>query len=140
MTKLTYKTSGVAMLDIAAWHWLYDHPGATAVEFQDAVIKIANTIWNRYYAEVFGTADVPILAIYTHLIGGMLYFPDYPLGQIISFQIEDFIHGKTLGTEMERMCRLGSITPDLWMKRAVGTPISTAPLIKATENALKNSR
>jgi hypothetical protein len=67
----------------------------------------------------------------------MLYFPDYPLGQIISFQIEDYIQGKVLGTEMERMCRIGSVTPDLWMQRAVGVPISTKPLLEATAMALK---
>jgi hypothetical protein len=44
---------------------------------------------------------------------------------------------RNLATEMERMCSLGSITPDLWMQQAVGQPISTEPLIQAAEKALK---
>lgn len=136
----TYKTSGVALLDMKTWRWLYDHPQATAEELQGAVLAIAKSIWNQYFAEVFGARDVPILAVYTHLIGGMLYFPDYPLGQIISFQIEDFVHGKNLAVEMERMCRIGSVTPDLWMKLAVGAPISTKPLLEATAIAIRRLR
>ena len=37
---------------------------------------------------------------------------------------------------MERMCRLGSITPGIWMQEAVGGPISTVPLLQAAEEAL----
>jgi hypothetical protein len=37
---------------------------------------------------------------------------------------------------MERMCRLGSITPDLWMNEAVGSPISTEPMLQAAQRAL----
>ena len=35
------------------------------------------------------------------------------------------------------MCKLGSITPDAWMTSAVGDGISTEPLIKAAELAVK---
>ena len=44
---------------------------------------------------------------------------------------------KNLATEMERMCKLGSITPDAWMVSAVGAPISTEPLVKAVQVAVK---
>jgi hypothetical protein len=36
---------------------------------------------------------------------------------------------------MERMCRLGSITPNAWMQEAVGAPISAEPLINAARKA-----
>jgi hypothetical protein len=37
---------------------------------------------------------------------------------------------------MERMCRIGSVTPDFWMKTAVGAPISTQPMLDASKKAL----
>ncbi len=39
---------------------------------------------------------------------------------------------------MERMCRLGSITPTQWMKQAVEEDISVTPLLEATERAVKS--
>ena len=38
--------------------------------------------------------------------------------------------------EFERMTRYGSVTPDLWMVNATGSPISAAPLLHAAERAL----
>ena len=35
-----------------------------------------------------------------------------------------------------RICRIGSITPDAWMRQAVGTPLSAEPLLAATARAL----
>ena len=87
-------------------------------------------------APVFKEKDVPILLIYSHLLGGMLYFPDYPIGQIIGFQIETYMEGKKPGIEMERMCRIGNLPPGIWMLQAVGAQISTEPLLKAAEKAL----
>jgi len=42
-----------------------------------------------------------------------------------------------MGEEFERICRLGSITPDAWMRQAVGAPLSAEPLLQATGGALK---
>ena len=98
---------------------------------------IARGIWDKYYAPVFGITDSPLLAIYSHIINGGMYLPDYPLGHIIAFQIEEYFKTHKLGAEMERMCRLGSITPRDWMRRAVGTEISPAPMIRAAAEALK---
>jgi hypothetical protein len=132
-----YEISGVALVDMKMWHWLYDHPEATPAQLKDAVIAIAKEVWNAYYAPVFGVKDIDILAIYSHMVSYPLYLPDYPLGYVIAFQIERYLKGKNLGQEMERMCSQGSITPDLWMQRAVGSPVSTAPMIQAAEDALK---
>ena len=131
-----YEISGVALVDMKVWRWMYAHPDATAAQLKDAVIAIAKDVWNSYYAPNFGVRDVEILAIYSHMIDASLYLPDYPLGHIIAVQIEQYLQTKNLGKEMERMCALGSITPGLWMQRAVGGPISTQPMLQAAAAAL----
>ncbi len=133
----TYEIAGVALVDMSAWRWLYEHPNASAAEFKQAVLDIARQVWNRYYAPVFGKKDVILLAVYSHLVDAGLYLPDYPMGHIIAFQIEEYLKDKNLATEMERMCRIGSVSPDLWMKTAVGAPISTEPLLNAAREALR---
>ena len=42
---------------------------------------------------------------------------------------------KNLGAEMERMCSQGTLTPDEWMRQAVGSPISAGPFIDAASEA-----
>ena len=127
----------VSLVDIRVWHWMYDHPDATASELKAAVIDISKDVWNTYMAPVYGMQDEIILGIYSHMIAYGLYLPDYPLGFIIQNQIENYLKGKKLGVEMERMCKLGSITPDAWMVQAVGQPISTEPLLESVDEALK---
>lgn len=133
----TYELSGDALMDMRVWRWMYAHPYATSSDLKEAVISIAKDVWNSYYADVFGKKDIDLFAIYSHLIDSGLYLPDYPVGHIIEFQIEDYISGKNLGTEMERMCTIGSVTPDHWMKHAVGSPVSSKPLLQAADKALK---
>jgi hypothetical protein len=133
----TFEIAGVGLVDIYIWHWMYDHPNASPAQLNDAMQAIARDVWNKYYAPVMGMRDQILLAIYSHIIDAGLYVPDYPLGHIISFQIEQYLNDKNLGQEMERMCKLGAITPDAWMKAAVGKSISTEPLITATKTALK---
>ena len=133
----TFEIAGVSLVDMDVWHCMYDNPNATPEELKQSVIGIARNIWNEYFAPVFGTKDVIMLAIYSHMIDAGLYLPDYPLGHIIAFQIEQYFKDKSLAIEMERMCRLGSITPDAWMEQAVGGPISAQPLLSATEQAVK---
>ena len=132
----TYEIAGVSLVDMKVWHWMYDHPNATAPQLKDATIAIAKDVWNQYFAPVFGIEDVDLLAIYSHMISSAMYLPDYPLGQIISFQIEQYFKTRNLGTEMERMCKQGSITPGLWMQKAVGSDISTEPMLEVSRKAL----
>jgi hypothetical protein len=63
-----YEMMGVSLIDMEVWKWLYDNPNATATQLKEAVIGIAKKIWNEYYADVFGEQDVPLLAIYSHMI------------------------------------------------------------------------
>jgi hypothetical protein len=135
---MTYEIAGPATVDIQVWHWLYDHPSASAAELREAVVRISKDVWNRWYAPVFGARDVVLLGIYSHMVNLMMYLPDYPLGHLIAFQIEEHIKkvGK-LGPEVERMTRFGKVAPDLWMEHATGSPVSAVPLIEATERALR---
>jgi hypothetical protein len=126
----------VSFVDMKVWHWMYDHPDAKPAELKQAVIEISKQMWNDYFAPIFGVKDVILLGIYSHMIDSGLYLPDYPMGHIIAFQIEKYLQGKKLGTEMERMCKLGSITPDTWMQAAVGEPISARPLLDSAQKAL----
>ncbi|HJU56269.1 MAG TPA: hypothetical protein VJ715_16925, partial [Pyrinomonadaceae bacterium] len=45
-----YEIAGVALVDMAVWHWMYDHPNATPAELKEATLGIAKDIWNKYYA------------------------------------------------------------------------------------------
>lgn len=133
---MTYEIAGVSLVDMKVWRWLYAHPDATAAQLQAAVADIAREVWNVHYAPVFGEKDCTILAIYSHMIDALLYLPDYALGHLIAFQIEKHLEGKNLGEEMERMCRMGSVTPRLWMLRAVGSDLSAEPLLASAREAL----
>jgi hypothetical protein len=130
--------AGVSLVDMEAWRWLYAHPDATPAAFREAVVGIATAVWNRHFAPLFGSRDVALLAIYSHMVDAGLYTPDYPLGHLIAFQVEEHFRARTgpMGDEFERICQLGSITPDAWMRAAVGAPLSAEPLIAAATRAL----
>jgi hypothetical protein len=133
----TFEISGVTLVEMKVWHWLYDHPGAKAAELRQAVIEIAKDVWNRYYAPVIGVRDSVLLAVYSHMIDTDLYLVNYPLGHIIAFQIEEYFRKAPLAAEMERMCRQGCLTPEAWMRGAVGDSVSAAPLLKAASAAIE---
>jgi hypothetical protein len=133
----TYEIAGVALVDMAVWHWMYDHPQATPKQLEEATVQISKDIWNRYYAPVFHKNDVVLLGIYSHMIDSFLYLPDYPIGHLIAFQIEEQMKKSgSIGPEFERMAREGRITPDLWMERATGSPVGPEALLAATKQAL----
>jgi oligoendopeptidase F len=134
----TREIAGVGLVDMEAWHWLYEHPDATPAAFRESVVRIARDVWNRHFAPLLGARDVPLLAVYSHMVASGLYTPDYPLGHLIAFQVEEHIK-KTegpMGTEFERICRLGRLTPDAWMRQATGAPVSAQPLLAAAERAI----
>ncbi len=132
-----YEIMGVSLVDMQVWEWLYDHPDATPEQLKEAVINAAKEVWNSYYAGILGGKDETLLGIYSHMIDYPLYLPNYPMGHLIAFQIEQQVRGKNLADEMNRMYTQGSIIPQLWMKNAVGSPISTEPLLAATTEALQ---
>lgn len=133
----TYEIAGVGLVDMAVWHWMYDHPNATPAQLREATLTIAKTTWNRYYAPVFGKKDVVLLGIYSHMIDSLLYLPDYPIGHMIAFQVERQMEkAGAIGPEFERITKTGSVAPDLWMKKATGAPVGPEALLAATAEAL----
>ncbi len=134
---MTWEIAGVALVDIGVWHWMYEHPKATPAQLREATVQLSRQVWNQYYAPVLGQKDVAILGIYSHMISYPMYLFNYPLGHLISFQIEEQIR-KTgaIGPEIERMTKVGSIAPDAWMVQASGEPVSAGPLLRATAAAL----
>ena len=132
-----YEIAGVALVDMAVWHWMYSHPNATPAQLREATVQIAKDVWNQYYAPVFKQKGVVLLGVYSHMIHSFLYLPDYPIGHMIAFQIEEQIKkaGK-VGPEFERMASYGSVAPDLWMIHATGKPVGPEALLGAAEKAL----
>lgn len=71
------------------------------------------------------------------MIDSFLYLPDYPIGHMIAFQIEEQMRkAGSIGTEFERIAKMGRVTPDQWMKNATGAPVGADALLAATERAL----
>jgi hypothetical protein len=136
-----WEIAGVALTDLAVWHWMYEHPEAKPAELRDATVAIARANWNKWYAPVLGRRDAALLGIYSHMIAYPLYLADYPLGHLIAFQIEEQVAkaGK-LGPEFERIAAFGDVAPDEWMKHATGAPVGAGPLLRATERALSGMR
>jgi hypothetical protein len=133
----TAEISGVALVDMGVWHWMYDHPNATPAELKVATLGIARDLWNRYFAPAMHQRDATLLAIYSHMISDLLYLPDYPIGHLIGFQVEEHIQKVgDFGGEYERMTKFGNLTPDLWMRNATGKPVGTEALLTATQRAL----
>lgn len=135
--------AGVALVDMAAWRWLYSHPDADPAQLKDAVVRIAQEVWNQHFAPIFNQRDVPLLAIYSHLVEYPLYTPDYALGQLIAFQVAEHFRktqGSSFGAEFERVTKLGSVTPEAWMRQAVGGPLASQPLLDAAAAALASTK
>jgi hypothetical protein len=131
-----YEISGVSMLDIAVWKWMYANPDADAAQLRDATITLAKEVWNKYYAPVFGQQDETILAIYSHMIGYPLYLSAYAFGQIVEFQLQSYIEDKNFAQEVDRIFTLGRLTPNVWMREATGTPLNTDALMEALRAVL----
>jgi hypothetical protein len=125
----TYEIGGVSLVDMRVWRWMYAHPDAKPAELREATLGIARDVWNTYYAPVFGTKDVEILAVYSHMISNGLYLPDYALGHIIAFQVARVFRAGSFGDEFERVAKQGRLTPDAWMRGAVGGPLSARALL-----------
>ena len=128
---------GVSMVEMKIWNWLYENPGTTPAELKKQTITTATEVWNKYYAPAMGVNDSPLLAIYSHMINVPLYLQNYAYGQIIQFQIEDHLRGKDFSDEIDRMYSMGRLTPQYWMNLAVGAKISSQPILKALDEALK---
>jgi hypothetical protein len=129
--------AGPSLLELRVWRWLYANPQATAAELRAEVLRIADELWQAYFERDFGPDPYRLLAAYQHMIAYPLYLPDYTLGHMMSHQIRSCLRGKDLAAETKRITSLGCLTPDLWMRKAVGSPVSPAPLARDAAEGLK---
>ena len=136
-----YEIMGVSLVDMRMWQWLYANPKATAAELREAVITIASEVWNQYYYPVLGEKDSPLLGIYSHMVGYALYLPAYPIGNLVQYQVEEYLSkcatAEEWAKEYTRIYQQGCLTPDAWMRGAVGNPMSVEPILKAVREQLK---
>jgi len=116
---------------------MYANPDATPDQLKAAATEIAKGVWNKYFAPVFGLKDSPILAVYSHMIENPLYLANYSYGQIIEFQLEEYLKGKSFSKEIDRIYMQGRLTPQQWMKQAVGEKLSAQPILNALSEAVK---
>ncbi len=121
--------AGPSLVELYTWRWLYQNLDATPEALRDQMLAIARDVWSKYFQEHFGDDPYHILAAYQHMIGYPLYLPDYTIGHVISHQIKSHMRGKDLAEETKRICSIGRLTPDQWMKEAVGSGISAKQLV-----------
>ncbi len=130
-----YEIMGVSLVDMEMWQWIYAHPKATPQQLCKQTLHIARQIWNTYYEPVLGEHDCVLLAVYSHMVNAPMYLPNYPLGHLVQFQLEEhlsrFTTPKDFAKEYERIYRLGRLTPKQWMMESVGTPPSVNPVLRA---------
>lgn len=136
-----YEIMGVSLVDMSVWRWIYDHPKVTPKQLCEATIAIAQEVWNTYYEPVLGEHDCVLLGIYSHMVDVPMYLPNYPLGHIVQFQIEEHLSQYTeprdFAAEYMRIYRLGRLTPKEWMLQAVGAAPSVEPILHAVTKALQ---
>ena len=136
-----YEIMGVSLVDMRMWQWLYAHPEADAATLREAVITIASEVWNQYYAPILGEKDSPLLGIYSHMVGYALYLPAYPIGNLVQYQLDEHLANcatpEEWAKEYTRIYQQGCLTPDAWMRGAVGKPMSVEPILKAVREALQ---
>ena len=128
-----YEIMGVSLVDMHMWQWLYAHPKATAAELREATLTIAAEVWNQYFEPVLGEKDCILLGIYSHMVNSPMYLPNYPIGHIVQFQLEEALAGSTpveWAEKYERWYRLGRLTPDVWMQQAVNGELSVQPVLR----------
>ena len=135
-----YEIMGVSLVDMAMWRWIYAHPKATPEQLCNATMDIAKEVWNQYYEPVLGEHDCILLAVYSHMVNAPMYLPNYPLGHIVQYQLEEHLAQCSTQTdfaqEYMRIYRLGRLTPKEWLIQAVGNAPTIEPILRAVEKVI----
>ena len=113
-------------------------PDASPAEFREAVVHLAQEVWNQYYASLLGRRDVTLLAIYSHMVNNEMYTPDYTLAHLVAFQIRAHFDalGGPMGKEFERVAQIGRSRRTNGCARRSARRSAPTPLIQAAETAL----
>jgi oligoendopeptidase F len=82
--------------------------------------------------------DQTILAVYSHMLNSPLYLSNYAFGNVIEFQLEEQLKGKSFPNEVDRIFKQGRLTPNQWMIEATGSKLSTQPMIDAARESVKS--
>ena len=139
-----YEIMGVSLVDMAMWQWIYAHPKATPKELCEATQTIAKEVWNTYFEPVLGEHDCILLGIYSHMVNSPMYLPNYPLGHIVQYQLEEHLAQCKTQTEFAdeymRIYRLGKLTPKEWMIQAVGEAPSIEPILRAVDKLCEETQ
>ena len=89
---------------------------------------------------MLGTHDSPLLAIYSHMLDYPMYLPNYPIGHIVHYQLEEHLaqcgSDAAVAAVLQRIYRQGRLTPQAWMQGAVGSEISVDPILTAVGKIL----
>ena len=133
-----YEIMGVSLVDMGMWKWIYAHPNASPKELCEATQQIAKDVWNAYYEPVLGEHDCILLAVYSHMVNAPMYLPNYPLGHIVQYQLEEHLAQcatqEQFAQEYARIYELGRLTPKEWMIQAVGEAPSIEPILRAVDS------
>ena len=136
-----YEIMGVSLVDMRMWRWIYAHPKASAKELCEATMQIAKDVWNAYYEPILGEHDCILLAVYSHMVNAPMYLPNYPLGHIVQYQLEEHLAQcktpKDFAIEYMRIYRLGRLTPKEWLIQAVGEAPTIEPILRAVDRVTK---
>jgi hypothetical protein len=132
-----YEIMGVSLVDMAMWRWIYDHPKASPKALCEATMMIAKEVWNSYYESVLGEHDCILLGVYSHMVNAPMYLPNYPLGHIVQYQLEEHLakckNQADFADEYARIYKLGRLTPKEWMIEAVGEAPSIEPILRVVD-------
>lgn len=135
-----YEIMGVGLVDMYMWRWMYSHPKATAAQLREAVVSIAKEVWNTYYYPLLGEKDCILLGVYSHMVNSPQYLPNYPIGHLVHFQLEEHLSQcksqADWAKEYTRIYQQGRLTPQQWMIGAVGTKLSVEPVLRAVSRIM----
>lgn len=134
-----FEITGPALTEIRFFHWLYANPNATAEDMHRTIRRIGDEVWAQFYARIFGKEGHGLMSVYSHMLWCSFYLADYSMGYVIAYQVRKYLATRNFAPEMERLCALGCIYPEQWMKAAVGQNISAAPLLEDVKKAAKRA-
>ncbi|MBC04572.1 MAG: hypothetical protein CMJ34_14905 [Phycisphaerae bacterium] len=128
---MTCQIAGPSLVELRTWREIYALGDACdPAAIRTALLRHSEEVWNEFFQPHFGEDPHHILGAYQHMLGHPLYLADYAIGRTISHQIRSHMRGRDLAAETRRICAIGSVTPDAWMREAVGGPLSTRPLVE----------
>ncbi len=129
--------AGPALVDLLAWQWMYEKGEFTPDELREFTVTTADIVWREYFEPYFGPDENHLMGAYQHMVGGMLYLPNYVVGHVIAHQIRAHLQGKELAVEVERMCSQPNTSVPLWMQQAVGSDVDEMKLIEDVRKVME---